>query len=251
MSKQTAKIYILKGGMSPLTYHLPSSDKPKNRLLYYDEKNNQNRALRYARNQKSPFIDEQDANVVLEAILFTDGQLTVPMTNPELIKFLEIHPLKNQIFEEFDPEAMALENLKNEDLMLDALIRVREMQIEEMQLVLRNFTDLNVSDMTSSEIKYETKIFAKRNPELFLEALDDPGIEIDNISIRAFEDGFVSLRDKGKSIFYNMPDKKTRLMVIPHGVQPTQALSSWLTSDEGLDFYEMLQKHYQSDSDSE
>jgi len=39
------------------------------------KKENENRPLRYARNQKSPFEDEQDGNVILEPIVFEDGML--------------------------------------------------------------------------------------------------------------------------------------------------------------------------------
>ncbi|NCX26843.1 MAG: GNAT family N-acetyltransferase, partial [Burkholderiaceae bacterium] len=42
------------------------------RLYHFDGKTN--RALRYARNQKSPFEDEQDGNFILEPIVFENGK---------------------------------------------------------------------------------------------------------------------------------------------------------------------------------
>ena len=48
------KVYKLKIG-SPLSYTLSSRNHPRFPLMWYDEKNNQNRALRYSVNQKSPF----------------------------------------------------------------------------------------------------------------------------------------------------------------------------------------------------
>ena len=47
-------------------------------LLWFDEEKGENRALRYARNQKSPFEDEQDGNAIVEPVIFEDGFLRVP-----------------------------------------------------------------------------------------------------------------------------------------------------------------------------
>ena len=71
------KVYKLKIG-SPLSYTLASRNHPRFPLMWFDEKNNQNRALRYATNQKSPFEDEQDGNAIIESIVFEDGFLRVP-----------------------------------------------------------------------------------------------------------------------------------------------------------------------------
>ncbi len=49
------RTYILKNGMSPLTYKIRSTG-----MLYFDEAKGINREIRYAENQKSLFVDEQD-----------------------------------------------------------------------------------------------------------------------------------------------------------------------------------------------
>jgi len=58
------KVYKLKVG-NPLSYTLASRNHPRFPLMWFDEKNNQNRALRYSVNQKSPFEDEQDGNAII------------------------------------------------------------------------------------------------------------------------------------------------------------------------------------------
>jgi hypothetical protein len=82
------RTYLLKNGKNPLTYFLASKDTPRTRLLYFDEEANTNRPLRYARNASSPFQDEQGENVIIEPIVFEDGVLMVPKTNPVLQEFL-------------------------------------------------------------------------------------------------------------------------------------------------------------------
>ena len=53
------RTYLLKGGKEPLTYTLQSRHSKKYGLLYFDKDKGEQRELRYATNQSSPFRDEQ------------------------------------------------------------------------------------------------------------------------------------------------------------------------------------------------
>ena len=70
--------YYVKGLGSPLTYVLQSKSTRKKPLLWFDEEKGVNREMRYASNQNSIFMDEQDSNAILEHIIFEDGVLYVP-----------------------------------------------------------------------------------------------------------------------------------------------------------------------------
>ena len=63
------KSYKLAGGKTPLAFMLASRHHKRNTLMYFDEEQGLNRPLRYAKNQKSPFEDEQDGNAILEPIV--------------------------------------------------------------------------------------------------------------------------------------------------------------------------------------
>ena len=54
------RVYKLTKDRTPLSCMIPSRNNSRNPLLYFDEAKGYNRALRYARNQKSCFEDEQD-----------------------------------------------------------------------------------------------------------------------------------------------------------------------------------------------
>ena len=86
------KAYKLTREVAPLSLILASRHTNRVPLLYFDEETGVNRPLRYARNQNSPFQDEQDDNAILEPIVFEDGFLFVPRTNQVLQKFLSYHP---------------------------------------------------------------------------------------------------------------------------------------------------------------
>ena len=69
---------------------LSSRHSSRSPLLWFDEETGQNKALRYARNQRSPFEEEQDGNAVLEPIIFEDGMLIVNKQDQSLQKFLHL-----------------------------------------------------------------------------------------------------------------------------------------------------------------
>ena len=96
-------------------------------LLYFDEETGINRPLRYARNQNSPFQDEQDDNAILEPIVFEDGFLFVPKNNQVLQKFLSSHPANGSIFVEINKKKEAQDVVDNLNAEVDALIEARQL----------------------------------------------------------------------------------------------------------------------------
>jgi hypothetical protein len=234
------RIYLLKGGASPLSYYIASKDTPRKRLLYYNEETNSNHALRYARNSNSPFQEEQDANVILEPIVFEDGVLSVPKNNPVLQEFLHYHPGNGGDFYEFDNEKDAQEDMMMLYDQLDAQLAARDLDVSTLESVARLLMGSNVESMKTSELKRDVMMFAKRYPQDFMEAINDPALRVTNIAARAMSDGYLSYRNNKKEIFYNLKDNKKKLMTIPFGEDPLYVLSSYLQSDEGLDLYKYL-----------
>ena len=67
------RFYYLTGNKNPLTFTIPSRHSRRYPLLWFDEEKGYNRELRYATNQRSPFVDEQDGQATLKHIIFTNG----------------------------------------------------------------------------------------------------------------------------------------------------------------------------------
>ena len=95
------RTYYLKG-KQPLTYTLPSRHSNRYSLVWFDPEKGYERELRYATNQKSIFVDEQQGSVTLKHIVFEEGALYVPKEKKNLQEFLSKHPHNNLIFEEYD-----------------------------------------------------------------------------------------------------------------------------------------------------
>jgi len=239
------RTYLLKNQKSPLAYYIASKDTPRKRLLYYCEDTNTNHPLRYARNSNTPFQEEQDQNVIVEPIVFEDGVLTVPKTNPVLQQFLHYHPGNGTEFHEFDNEKDAEEDIEFMYSELDAQLAARDLAANDfstLEAVARILIGARVDKMSSSEIKRDMMLYAKRYPEDFLEATNDPALKINNLAARALTDGYLVLKNHGKDLYFNLKENKKKLITIPFGDTATSVLASYLQSDAGIELYQFLEE---------
>jgi len=240
--KYTDKQYKLLGDEAPLSFMLSSRHTRRFPLLWFDEEKGENRALRYARNQKSPFEDEQDGNAILEPIVFEDGFLSVSKSNQSLQKFLEIHPANNVKYSVIDEVKEASEIVKDLNIEVDALIAARELTIDQVEAITRVAFGTNPSDVTSTELRRDILLFAKQDPQGFLNILDDATLMIDSVVQSFFDKGILSYRNKKKDVYFNTPTNKKRMITIPFGEDPLYVVSSYLQSDDGLEILEFLEK---------
>jgi hypothetical protein len=237
------RTYLLKSQKTPLSHYIASKDMPRKRLLYYNEETNTNHPLRYARNSNTPFQEEQDQNVIVEPIVFEDGILVVPKTNPVLQQFLYYHPANGNEFYEFDNQKDAEQDIEFMYSELDAQLAARDLAANDfntLEAVARIFLGGRIEKMSSSEIKRDMMIYAKRYPQDFLEAVNDPSLKINNIAARALSDGYLTLRNNGKDLYFNLKENKKKLVTIPFGDNATSVLASYLQSDEGIELYQFL-----------
>lgn len=241
------KTYVLNQDKSPVSFFLQSRSNKRRQLLHFDEEKGINRALRYSKNQKSIFEDEQDGTAILEPIVMEDGKISVSKTNPILQQFLDYHPdnVKNGglLFYEFDPQKVAEESIHNLNLEVDALIAARSLDLTKMQAIARVHLDSNVDKMTSAELKHDILLFARNYPQEFLDAIDDPDLDVTNVAARAFNEGYVTFR-AGKDIHYNLKTNKKKILTVPFGENREDVFMTWLMSDEGLEFYKYLEDEF-------
>lgn len=235
------RIYRLKRNAAPLTFSIPVRNSKSLPLLYFDEEQNVNRALRYARNQKTPFEDEQDGNAIIEPVVFENGFLSVPRTNPVLQEFLHYHPLNGVSFEEVNHEKDAqkeMEALANE---ADALIEARQMSVEQLEIVGRVLLGKDVSRMTTAELRRDVLVYAKKDPVGFMNMINDPSLQASSSVRMFFEKGLLSFRNNNKEVWYSTPSNKKKMMNIPYGEDPYEMVMNYLQSEDGIDDLKMLE----------
>ena len=236
------KAYKLTRNAAPLSFMIPARNSARTPLLYFDEEKGYNRPLRYARNQKSPFEDEQDGNAIVEPIIFEDGMLTVPKTNPVLQEFLNYHPMNGKKFVEIDQAKDAQEEYESMTTEVDALIEARSMSIDQMEVIARVIFNKDVSLMSTAELKRDVLVFAKTNPEMFMRAVNDPSLKLQSNVQRFFDNNLLSFRNHKRDVHYNLPNNKKRMAIIPFEADPMEYLSEWFKSDEGVEVLQFLEK---------
>lgn len=242
MAKQTPtdKVYKLKIG-TPLSYSLASRNHQRFPLMWFDEDKNQNRALRYAINQKSPFEDEQDGNAIMEPIIFEDGFLSVSRTNPVLQEFLHYHPLNGIVFTEVDEQKEANEEVEDMNIEIDALLAARELSIEQIETLTRVMFGKDPSIIATEILKRDILVYAKTEPREFLNILNDPELQFQSKVRLFFENRLLALRNNDREVWFNTSTNKKKMLSIPFGEDPFEMTGHFLQSDEGLDALKMLE----------
>jgi hypothetical protein len=233
------KIYKLTGGAAPMSFMLASRNTTAKRLYHFDGK--VNRELRYARNQKSPFVDEQDGNFILEPIIFEDGFLKVEDSNPVLQKFLELHPDNGPVFVEVDNKKDAQKELDWLELEADALAKARTIDYAMMENIARIALSVDPSRISTQELKRDIIVYAKNNPEEFLSIVNDPNVAHDGLVARLFDYG--ALVVKRNAVHYNLTNNKSKLLIIPAGQDAHEAVSSYFLTEEGAEVMATLEKY--------
>jgi len=235
------RTYFLLGDKEPLTFTLKSRHTEKYPLLYFDPIKKEQRAIRYATNQASPFEDSQKGEATLKHIIFKDGTLVVPQEHQSLQKLLSLyHPDRNKRFAELQPQAIAQDELIDLELEILALTAARDMEIEQSEAILRVEIGSSVSELSSKELRRDLLMFAKRNPKLFIELAKDDNVMLRNFGIKAAEQGIISLSQDQRT--FQFGKNKRKLFTIPFDENPYSALAAWFKTDEGVEVYKTIEK---------
>lgn len=230
------RIYILKNNFAPLTFTVKSRN-----IYYFDEEEGYERELKYTTNQKTPFVDEFKGDGRLAHIVFKDGTLFVPREKQVLQKLLSLyHPLRNKIYYEFDAAIEAVEELDDLELQIEALNIASKMDIDHAEAIMRTEIGSEVIKMSSKEVRRDLIVFARNNPNLFLELANDDNINVRNVGIKAVEQNIIKLSNDQRTFTWASNDRK--LITVPFDENPYSALASYFKTDEGIEVYQTVEK---------
>lgn len=235
------RLYTLKSNKRPLVFTIPSRHTAKRPLLWFDEEKGYQRELKYATNQRSPFTDEQKGTATLGRIVLRDGALRVPKENQVLQKLLSLyHPYKDELYEEYKPVQQAANQLDWIEAEIEALNLAKALSIDELEAVLRVEFGNQVNQLSSSELKRDGLLFAKKKPLLFIELANDENVQLRNFGIKATEARIIKLSPDQRTFTYG--DNNRKLMTIPFDENPYSALAAWFKTDDGVEVYKAIEK---------
>ena len=230
------RIYYLKDGKKPLSRMIKSAN-----IYWFDEEKGYERELKYCENQRTPFVDEMKGDQRLSHVIFRNGALYVEKTKTVLQKLLSLyHPDKDTIYYEFKPVEEAADEIERLELEADAILAARNMDIDMAEAVMRVELGSKVSEMSSKELKRDLLVFARNNPDLLLELINDDNVQLRNYGIKATELGIIKLSNDQRTFSWGSNDRK--LMSVPFDEHPYSALAAWFKTDEGMEIYSNIEK---------
>ena len=237
------RTYYLTGAHSPLTFTLPSRHTSRYPLLWFNKETGDQKEIRFATNQNSPFVDEQKGEATLGHIMFKNGTLFVPKEKQNLQKLLSLyHPGLNIKYAEFDAVLTANNELEDLDIQIDALVAAREIDVDQAEAILRVEIGSAVSGMSSKEIRRDLLLFARRNPELFIQLANDENVQLRNFAIKASEAGIIKLSQDQRTFMWGTNNAK--LMTVPFDENPYSAMAAFFKTDEGVEIFKSIEKKF-------
>ena len=150
------------------------------------------------------------------------------------------HPLKNKAYKELDKEANSVNELDWIEFELEALTMAKNIDIEHAEAILRSEFGEKVTTLSTSELKRDLMIFAKRNPVLFIELANDESIQLRNVGAKAVEAGILRLSADQRTFTYGESNRK--LMTVPFDEHPYSALAAYFKTDDGMEVYKAILK---------
>jgi len=230
------RIYRLKGNKKPLSRSIRSAN-----IHWFDEEKGYERELKYCQNQKTVFVDEMKGDQRLEHIVFRNGMLMIEKEKTVLQKLLSLyHPDRDVMFYEEKPAAKAMGEIAWIEMEIEALNAAQNIDIDMAEAIMRVEVGSKVSEMSSKELRRDLLLYAKRNPELFLELVNDENVVLRNFGIRATELGIIKLSSDQRTFTWASNDRK--LMNVPFDEHPYSALAAWFKTDEGMEIYSNIEK---------
>jgi hypothetical protein len=229
------RFYLLKGNDKPLTKLIRGCN-----VHWFDEEKGYERELKYCSNQRTPFVDEMVGEQRLEHIIFRRGILNVPKNKTVLQKMLAMHPDNGKTFYEHKPTVIAANEIDYIETEIEALNAAMSLDIDMAEAVMRVELGSKVSKMSSKELRRDLLLYAKRNPGLFLELVNDDNVQLRNFGIKATELNIIKLSSDQRHFMWGSNDRK--LMTVPFDEHPYSALAQWFKTDEGMEVYTNIEK---------
>ena len=229
------------------TYYLTRNKRPLSRMIkgsniyWFDEKLGYERELKYTENQRTVFVDEMVGEQRLAHIIFRGGVLHVERNKQTLQKLLSLyHPHKDVLYYEHLPAKKAASEIENIEIEIEALNAARNLDIDMVEAIMRVEMGSEVSRMSSKELKRDVLLYAKNNPQLFLDLVNDENVVLRNFGIKATEMGILKLSQDQRTFMWGSNDRK--LMTVPFDEHPYSALAAWFKTDEGMEIYSNIEK---------
>ena len=112
--------------------------------------------------------------------------------------------------------------------------------MDHAEAILRVEMGSDVTKLTSKELKRDLLLFARNNPDLFLDLANDENVILRNFAIQATELNIINLSQDQRTFTWASNGRK--LMNVPFDENAYSAMAAWFKTDEGLEVYRSIDK---------
>ena len=187
-------------------------------ITVFDEETGMVREIRYCENENSVWKDEQSDRSVKTPIVFRMGTLFVNERQPNLKKFLEIHPSNKanggSVFELVDKLREVEVDIDKEFLVNDAINLLRTKELDDLLAVALAY-GMDI-DRPIAEVKHDLLLKAKKSPKVFIESFDNPVVSMKSMVKQAVSYQILKTGSDGVKWF----DTNKHIISVPAGQDP-------------------------------
>jgi len=209
-------------------------------ITVYDKEQNQVRELRYCPNEPSAWRDEQSDSATRQSVVFTEGRMFVRPDQPNLMDFMDNHPDNvangGKTFELVNNEKKSQIKVQKEFLVADAVTMVRDKDLNDL-LGVAVALAINV-DRPVNEIKHDLLVFAKKNPQKFIESFDNPVVEMKAKIRQAAKLQVIKMESDGIKWY----DTNKLILSVPAGKDPLDVFVRYCLTEAAVPIVEEIEK---------
>ena len=224
---------IIKGG--GIAYMLPQKG-----VTVYDSDKDTIREIRYCPNEPSIYVDEQSDNALKQSVTFRDAKLFVSKEQPNLRKFMEMHPANQAnggtTFRKVDKRKDAELELEREFLLTDAVSIVRDRDINDL-LPLAIYFGININAPVS-DIRYNLLRIAKSKTKEFLQSLDSPQVSCRSTIQQAKDYQILNMKSNGVYWF----DSNKLIISVTVGQDPIDTMVRFCLTEKGASALALIEE---------
>lgn len=230
--------YRLKDGKRPITYSMRRAHSLQMAMQYFNKRTGKTHTMRWSPNQTSFFIENQSttaSDILDEEIVFNFGTLIIPGTNPNLQKFLHIHPLKNIIFNEYNASDESKKAVISKKVKAKALGLVESVSQTTNRAIVSLVNFSYIDAWTYEQVEEAIYNYAESNPNEYIAYTEDPAVKIKGVAKSAIA--------KGELVWKNFKfyDKNMTLILEPDRNKPElDELAVFFQTSEGRTLYDYL-----------
>jgi hypothetical protein len=213
---------------------------PQKGITVYDAEQDTVREMRYCPNEPSIWADEQGEKARKETVAFRDGKLFVRRDQPNLRKFMDLHPMNiangGNVFQEVNKKKDAENELKKEFLLSEAIGMVRDKDINDL-LPIALYFGVNINTPVS-EIRYNLLNIAKKKTQAFIESFDSPQVQVRSSIQQAKDYQILNLKKDGCYWF----DSNSLIVSVPVGQDPLDTMVRFCLTEKGSSVLSLIEE---------